>query len=38
VWAWLFPELRHAGELTEIRAPLVENVSGTGVDTDGMAS
>jgi MFS family permease len=38
VWAWLFPELRHAGELTEIRAPLVENVSGAGVDTDGMAS
>jgi MFS family permease len=38
VWAWLFPELRHAGELTEIKAPLVENVTGTGIDTDGMAS
>lgn len=38
VWAWLFPELRHAGELTEIKAPLVENVAGTGIDTDGMIS
>src|SRR5277367_4125965 len=27
IWAWLFPELRHAGELTEIKAPLVENVT-----------
>ena len=38
VWAWLFPELRHAGELTEIKAPQLENAAGAGVDTDGMAS
>jgi len=38
VWAWLFPELRHAGELTEIKAPQLENASGAGVDRDGLAS
>ena len=38
LWAWLFPELRHAGELTAIKAPQLESEAGTGVDTDGMAS
>ena len=38
LWAWLFPELRHAGELTEIKAPQLENASGAGVDRDGLAS
>src|SRR5271165_788367 len=38
LWAWLFPELRHAGELTAIKAPQLDNAAGTGVDTDGMAS
>jgi MFS family permease len=25
VWAWLFPELRHAGELSAIKSPKLEN-------------
>jgi MFS family permease len=29
LWAWLFPELRHAGELTDIKALRLENSSGT---------
>jgi len=37
VWAWLFPELRHAGELSDIKAPLLANASESGVDTDGVA-
>ena len=27
LWAWLFPELRHAGELTDIKAPQLENAA-----------
>ncbi len=27
LWAWLFPELRHAGELTEIKAPRLDNAA-----------
>jgi MFS family permease len=29
LWAWLFPELRHAGELTDIKAPQMENAADT---------
>src|SRR6202163_1297659 len=29
LWAWLFPELRHAGELTDIKAPRLENTADT---------
>jgi len=27
IWAWLFPELRHAGELTDIKGPQVEDAT-----------
>jgi MFS family permease len=27
VWAWLFPELRHAGELSAIKSPKLENAA-----------
>ncbi len=37
VWAWLFPELRHAGELSDIKAPLLANAAESGIDTDGVA-
>lgn len=33
VWAWLFPELRRAGELTDIKPPQLEGVAGTGAGT-----
>jgi hypothetical protein len=29
LWAWLFPELRHAGELTSIKPPQLENAADT---------
>jgi MFS family permease len=30
VWAWLFPELRHAGELTSITAAQLQDAAGAG--------
>jgi MFS family permease len=38
VWAWLFPELREAGALTDIKAPEMENALGTGGDTGSLPS
>jgi MFS family permease len=38
VWAWLFPDLRHAGELTEIKAPQMEELAGTSADTSSLPS
>jgi MFS family permease len=38
LWAWIFPELRHAGELTDIKAPQLENAAGTGTDTSSLPS
>ena len=37
VWAWLFPELRHAGELSEIKAPQLDTC-GTSADTSSLPS
>jgi MFS family permease len=37
-WAWLFPELRHAGPLSEIKAPDMANAFGTGGDTSSLPS
>jgi MFS family permease len=36
VWAWLFPELRQAGELTDIKAPTMEELTGTSGDTSSL--
>src|SRR6202042_815330 len=33
LWAWLFPELRKAGALTDIKALELDNSLGTGGDT-----
>ena len=30
LWTWLFPELRHAGELTSIKAPQLEDTADAG--------
>jgi len=38
LWAWLFPELRQAAALTEIKAPEMENTLGTGGDTSSLPS
>lgn len=38
LWAWLFPELRRAPALTEIKAPEMENALGTGGDTSSLPS
>ena len=29
LWAWLFPELRHAGDLTDIKAPQLQSTADT---------
>src|SRR5271156_5578106 len=36
LWAWLFPELRSAAALTDIKAPEMENTLGAGGDTGGL--
>jgi MFS family permease len=33
LWAWLFPELRQAGDLNQIKAPSIENLPSAGADT-----
>jgi MFS family permease len=38
VWAWLFPDLRHAGELSEIRAPQMQELTGASGDTSSLPS
>ncbi len=38
LWAWLFPELRHAGALSEIRAPQLEETGTAPVDKSGVPS
>jgi MFS family permease len=38
IWAWLFPELRHAGDLSQIEAPQMESLSGTEADTSSLPS
>jgi MFS family permease len=38
LWAWLFPELRRAAALAEIKAPEMENALGTGGDTSSLPS
>jgi MFS family permease len=38
VWAWLFPELRQAAALTEIKAPEMGNTMGAGGDTSSLPS
>jgi len=38
LWAWLFPELRQAGDLSQITAPQMEELSGTGADTGSLPS
>jgi MFS family permease len=38
VWAWLFPELRHAGALTDIKALELESAVGSTSDADGVPS
>jgi len=38
LWAWLFPELRHAGDLSGFSTPQLDRAPGTGADTDGLAS
>jgi MFS family permease len=38
LWACFFPELRHAGDLSEMKTPEMETVSGTGTDTSTLPS
>ena len=38
VWAWLFPELRHAAALSDIKAPDMVDALGTGGDTNSLPS
>jgi MFS family permease len=38
VWAWMFPELRHAGALTDIKAPELDGAIGTAGDTGTLPS
>jgi MFS family permease len=38
LWAWLFPELRHAGALSEIRAPQLDETGPSAVDKSGVPS
>jgi MFS family permease len=38
MWAWLFPELRKAGALTDIKALELDNSLGTGGDTGSLPS
>jgi MFS family permease len=38
LWAWLFPELRHAGELSQIKAPQLAEGSGSGADPNSLSS
>jgi MFS family permease len=38
LWAWIFPELRQAGDLNEITAPQMESLSGTSADTGTLPS
>jgi MFS family permease len=35
LWAWLFPELRRAGDLSEIKAPDAEDLAAAGPDKSG---
>jgi MFS family permease len=38
LWAWLFPELRQAGDLSQIKAPPMENLPSPGADTGTLPS
>lgn len=38
LWSWLFPELRQAGDLSEIKAPQMESLSGAAGDTGTLPS
>jgi MFS family permease len=38
LWAWLFPELRRAGDLNDIKALQVEEVSGSSAGTGSLPS
>ena len=38
MWTWIFPDLRHAGPLSEIKAPDMTNAMGTGGDTSSLPS
>src|SRR5207249_688163 len=38
IWAWLFPELRHAGEITSIKTLGLEDASDSGGGSEGLPS
>ena len=38
IWAWLFPELRHAGEITSIKKLGLEDASDSGGGSEGLPS
>jgi MFS family permease len=38
VWAWIFPELRQAGDLSQIKAPELETASAAGADSSSLPS
>lgn len=38
LWAWRFPELRHAGQLSEIRAPQLGRTTGSGANSSSLIS